>query len=814
MFDDKGIEENVDDVEEELDESDLGDESATEQRIREASSKNQQNNSNNQMNVNNNQTNTGNINNNSNVNNKSDSNRSNHANIGDAIKDAGSGIKNKGEKISQNAQKKEARAQKLENLGKKVEKISGGKIGGGMQKYAQKRQEKAQKQEELGNKIQDAGEKVEDKGNAISKKLDELNPINKMKEAAQDTANTITTVVKTASKVAIKHLLTFLAPFAIPILIGLFMAFIILLLIYALFNEQGITDDGSMNSEFYSAICVGNIRRSLVDEITPPVEIKNSISSFDNQYSFGIADGHLHSGVDLNVNTTGNTEGDDVYSVHDGIVLKSTFDGSYRRSNIKGGWVDIVYSVSLEDGNYSFLVVYGGLSPQSLTLKSGDQVTKGQVIGKIGSVEDSEIDIPSLHFGFYDNNAGTYLDPSNIFIPCVLHEDADARIINLPQETLNHEQVNYTVTCYESDGWHLGCGTTPTRIASGTNQKEVHNLWVRTGARYKNGIATMYVEGVERYLVATTSTYGPVGTIINVKLANGEVLPCVIADQKSSGDSNWSEYGHLYGNSISIIEFEVDSNKYRTQGSNPATWGQDWDTSQKVVSVSVNHSIFDSDGVGSIDYSGRYSITSVPLFVSGSNGSTHFSGSGTTGVLQSPFDTDGSVSKLEAAASQMTYDHKDGIPCGSGKTLRRSNSGGNCEYHGGNDYSVSVGTPVYAVDGGTVIHSGSPGGGWEALGIYVALTNTYGGQTYTTTYQHLSSVAVQEGQTVNKGQLIGYSGNTGQSSGPHLHLEIIKGEFSCKSHSSSCRSPEYRVNPYEYIAGSKRGQIYFDGSRN
>lgn len=821
MFDDNDIEEIIDDdVEEELDESDLGDESATEQRIREASSKNQSNNSNNQTNVNNNQTNTGNINNNSNVNNKNDSNRSNHTNIGDVIQDAGSGIKNKGEKISQNAQKKEARAQKLENLGKKAEKISGGKIGTGMQKYAQKKQEKAQKQEELGNKIQNAGEKVENKGNDISKKLDNLNPINKIKEAAQDTANTIATVVKTATKVAIKHLLTFLAPFAIPILIGLFMAFIILLLIYALFNEQGITDDGSMQSEFYSTICYGNISKMLVDELSSPVEIRNQINKFEGESGFGIANGKKHNGVDLNEKTTGNVEGDTVKSVGDGVVTKSTFDNTYTGTARKGGWLEIEYNISIDNGNFKFDIIYGGLNPSSLTLKKGDTVSKEQEIGKIGSIADTDNDVPTLYFSYYDLSSRTYLDPTNVFVPCVNYNGlaGSYNIEGYPNATkiVNAIIAEPGIDERIKDEMHLAAilaNVNVESVGSALSDPDSHSVEGGTG----NGIGFVQWSfdrktGLKNYAAHVGSTWKD--TDIQAKYLAAEHVQGGGADGYASFqfydkngyyNVNYATYDGFLNATTGERATEAYCYSFERPNRNSThvdrrrnLYSQWKELLEKSRVVPANNSINSINGA----INDRVSR----IIAAG--------GGGTTGILQSPFDTDGSVSKLEAAASIMTYDHKDGIPCGSGKTLRRSNSGGNCEYHGGNDYYASVGTPVYAVDGGTVIHSGSPGGGWEALGIYVALTNTYGGQTYTTTYQHLSSVAVQEGQTVNKGQLIGYSGNTGQSSGPHLHLEIIKGEFYCKSHSSSCRSTDYRVNPYDYIAGSKRGQIYFDGSRN
>lgn len=81
------------------------------------------------------------------------------------------------------------------------------------------------------------------------------------------------------------------------------------------------------------------------------------------------------------------------------------------------------------------------------------------------------------------------------------------------------------------------------------------------------------------------------------------------------------------------------------------------------------------------------------------------------------------------------------------------------------DIGVPSGTPVYSAGDGYVVISSSNG----ARGIYVMIKHA---NNLYTLYQHLSSSAVSQGQTVKRGQLIAYSGNTGISSGPHLHLEV------------------------------------------
>lgn len=171
----------------------------------------------------------------------------------------------------------------------------------------------------------------------------------------------------------------------------------------------------------------------------------------------------------------------------------------------------------------------------------------------------------------------------------------------------------------------------------------------------------------------------------------------------------------------------------------------------------------------------------------------------TTGTLQSPLDGDGSTTNLEISVPKLS------IP-GSSTTLYRSDK----TYHGGNDFPCNTGDPIYAADGGVVLYAEDNMSGWEELGKFVAITNTYNGVEYTTTYQHLSSYSVKAGDAIYKGQQIGTCGSTGDSSGPHLHLEIIKGPFTYKSSSSGKRNEKYRVNPYDYLLGSKKGQNYFE----
>ncbi len=102
----------------------------------------------------------------------------------------------------------------------------------------------------------------------------------------------------------------------------------------------------------------------------------------------------------------------------------------------------------------------------------------------------------------------------------------------------------------------------------------------------------------------------------------------------------------------------------------------------------------------------------------------------------------------------------------SGFGRRRAPTAGASTYHKGVDWATPVGTPVYASSGGTVVKAG-----WGSGYGYVVYINHPDGRQ--TRYAHLSKVLVSVGQTVSQGDKIALSGNTGVSSGPHVHFEML-----------------------------------------
>lgn len=113
---------------------------------------------------------------------------------------------------------------------------------------------------------------------------------------------------------------------------------------------------------------------------------------------------------------------------------------------------------------------------------------------------------------------------------------------------------------------------------------------------------------------------------------------------------------------------------------------------------------------------------------------------------------------------------KDMKTMASGYGYRRDPIYGTTRFHSGMDFSSNVGTAVYATGDGRVT-----AGEWRSgYGNVIDIDHGY---NYTTRYAHLSEILVKPGQTVKRGDLIGRVGNSGKSTGPHLHYEVrLKGE--------------------------------------
>jgi murein DD-endopeptidase MepM/ murein hydrolase activator NlpD len=92
----------------------------------------------------------------------------------------------------------------------------------------------------------------------------------------------------------------------------------------------------------------------------------------------------------------------------------------------------------------------------------------------------------------------------------------------------------------------------------------------------------------------------------------------------------------------------------------------------------------------------------------------------------------------------------------------------NLRFHQGLDFTAPAGTPIYATADGVVQIASFNTDGY---GNKVVINHGYG---YQTLYAHMLKIKASQGQTVKRGEVIGYIGSTGKSTGPHCHYEVIK----------------------------------------
>jgi len=141
---------------------------------------------------------------------------------------------------------------------------------------------------------------------------------------------------------------------------------------------------------------------------------------------------------------------------------------------------------------------------------------------------------------------------------------------------------------------------------------------------------------------------------------------------------------------------------------------------------------------------------------------------------EGPFITWNAPVQQDGAGNVVAFDPQSPYSCGSrygggtwwtnplpnGTWVRGFYAG-----HSGIDIAANVGTPIYAANGGPILYAG-----WNNWGY--GNTVVIGHGAFSTLYGHMSSIVVRCGQSVAAGQVIGYVGSTGNSSGPHLHFEL------------------------------------------
>lgn len=140
-----------------------------------------------------------------------------------------------------------------------------------------------------------------------------------------------------------------------------------------------------------------------------------------------------------------------------------------------------------------------------------------------------------------------------------------------------------------------------------------------------------------------------------------------------------------------------------------------------------------------------------------------------------------SANREKLAATPSIWPVNGNVTSGFGE--RTSPFGDGNELHPGIDIAINMGTPVVATADGQIVQSGPAGG-------YGNLVQIDHGNGISTLYGHNSQLAVSVGQTVEKGQIIAYAGNTGKSTGPHVHYEV--------------RENDTATDPWKYLVYHKQ----------
>ena len=138
--------------------------------------------------------------------------------------------------------------------------------------------------------------------------------------------------------------------------------------------------------------------------------------------------------------------------------------------------------------------------------------------------------------------------------------------------------------------------------------------------------------------------------------------------------------------------------------------------------------------------------------------------------LHAPKGGDGDYfnEKGESARKALLRTPIDGARLSSGFGRRRHPVLGYTKMHRGVDFAAPAGTPIYAAGNGRVVAAGRNG----AYGKYVRIRHN---TRYATAYAHMKRIATRRGRRVRQGQVIGFVGSTGRSTGTHLHYEILLG---------------------------------------
>lgn len=239
-----------------------------------------------------------------------------------------------------------------------------------------------------------------------------------------------------------------------------------------------------------------------------------------------------------------------------------------------------------------------------------------------------------------------------------------------------------------------------------------------------------------RYVIACTTTYGQVGDYIDFYLDNGIVLPCIIGDIKNQNDAGCNQWGH--NNGECVVEFIVNKDTWYSGGSgshaNPGTDTCHPEWKGKVTKAVNGGSYFTNPDFGKDDQ-----------------------------IEEN--DNDDTDNTDDADSQDVLKWPTDGTNITSYFGPRAQPIAGASTYHEAVDIGVPEGTNVYACADGVVTTASYS----DSAGNMVVIDH---GNGLVSKYFHNKELKVAAGDTVTKGQIIAISGNTGNSTGAHLHFGI------------------------------------------
>lgn len=241
-----------------------------------------------------------------------------------------------------------------------------------------------------------------------------------------------------------------------------------------------------------------------------------------------------------------------------------------------------------------------------------------------------------------------------------------------------------------------------------------------------------------RYVIACTTTYGQVGDYIDFYLDNGIVLPCIIGDIKNQNDAGCNQWGH--NNGECVVEFIVNKDTWYSGGSgshaNPGTDTCHPEWKGKVTKAVNGGSYFTNPDFGKDDQ-----------------------------IEENDNDEDDTDNTDDAGSQDVLKWPTDGTNITSYFGPRAQPIAGASTYHEAVDIGVPEGTNVYACADGVVTTASYS----DSAGNMVVIDH---GNGLVSKYFHNKELKVAAGDTVTKGQIIAISGNTGNSTGAHLHFGI------------------------------------------